>query len=146
MAFTQLSKALHSKLYKIVTQQSLQRCLLIHANRAVSTVSSGLTYRKAGAPPCLVPVMSCLMQTDRRRCISFTTSARNKSSPEEKDKSIYRYEGGSPKPSTAQKGRQNQNQNHWCLINLPIKYCCLLLIKHNRSSSMQLFFFLNSLY
>lgn len=103
MAFTQLSKALHSKLYKIVTQQSLQRCLLIHANRAVSTVSSGLTYRKTGAPPCVVPVMSCLMQTDRRRCISFTTSARNKSSPEEKDKSIYRYEGGGPKPSTAQK-------------------------------------------
>ncbi|XP_075906600.1 mitochondrial import inner membrane translocase subunit Tim21 [Nelusetta ayraudi] len=107
MAFTQLSKALHVNLCKMISQTSLQRCLLIQANRTVSTTPR-LSYGKTEAPLCVVPVMGRLMhmQTDRRRCISFTAAARNKSSPDDRDKSVSRFQGSSPKPSTAQKVKE----------------------------------------
>lgn len=105
MAFPYLSKALHVNLCKMISQTSLQRCLLVQANRTVSTAPE-LSSRKTEAPLCVVPVMSRLMQTDRRRCVSFTTTARNKSHPNDRDKSVSRFQGGSPKPSTAQKVKE----------------------------------------
>lgn len=119
MAFTQLSKALHVSLCKMISQPSLQRCLLVQANRAVST-APGLSYRKTEAPLCVGPVLCRLMQTDRRRCISFTATARNKSTPDDRDKSVSRFQGGSPKPSTAQKGRQHGKH----VVAFIIFYCC----------------------
>lgn len=105
MAFTQMSKALHLNLCKMISQPSLQRFLLIQANRTVST-APGLTSRKAKAPLCVGPVISRLVQTDRHRCISFSATARNKSSPDDRDKSVSRFQGGTPKPSTAQKVKE----------------------------------------
>lgn len=119
MAFTQLSKALHVNLCKMISQPSLQRCLLIQANRTVST-TPGLSYRNTEAPLRVGPVISRLVQTDRRRCISFTATTRNKSSPDDRDKSVSRFQGGSPKPSTAQKGRQHGNHVVACII----LHCC----------------------
>lgn len=106
MAFTQLSKALHRNLQKIATQCSVQKCLLIHTHRTVSTVSRLTFYRKLETPSSVIPVLSCLIQTDRRRSISLDSTVRNKSSPEERDRSLSRYRSGSPKPSAARKGRQ----------------------------------------
>lgn len=109
MAFTQLSKALHVNLCKMISQPPLRRCLFMQANRTVST-AAGLSYRKTEVPLCVGTVISRLIQTDRRRCISFTATANNKSSPDDKDKSVSRFQGGSPTPSTAQKGREHRNQ------------------------------------
>lgn len=107
MAFTQLSKALHVNLCKMISRPSLRRCLLVQASRTTST-TPGLGYGKPEAPLCVGPLMrvQVQVQADRRRCISFTAAARNKSSPDDRDKSVSRFQGGSPKPSTAQKGMQ----------------------------------------
>ncbi|XP_022600042.1 mitochondrial import inner membrane translocase subunit Tim21 [Seriola dumerili] len=109
MAYTQILKALHRHLQLTATQYAVQTCkltqvsLLIHTHRTVSTLSRPTFLRRVEAPPCVLPALSCFTQAQRLRGISLDFTARNKSSPEDRDKSVSRYQSGSPKPSAAQK-------------------------------------------
>ncbi|XP_044032457.1 mitochondrial import inner membrane translocase subunit Tim21-like [Siniperca chuatsi] len=113
MAYTQILKALHRNLQQTSRQYSVQKCKLtqvsslIQTHRTVSTVSRLTFHRRVGAPS-VQPALSCFIHVtlERRRAISLDSTARNKSSPEERDKSVYRYQSGSPKPSAAQKVKE----------------------------------------
>lgn len=101
MAYIQVLKVLHRNLQHRAPQVSV----LIHTHRRVSTLSrlafhSGLEANS--------PVLSCLIQTHRRQGICLDFTARNKSSPEDRDRSVSKFQSGSPKPSAAQKGMQGE--------------------------------------
>ncbi|XP_028289011.1 mitochondrial import inner membrane translocase subunit Tim21 [Parambassis ranga] len=104
MAYAQILKALQRSLQHAPTQLSVHRgrltqlSVLMHTSRNLSTVSG--PHRGAGAPS---PAISCFFQAQRQRLISVDSTARNKSSPEDRDRSVSRYQSGTPKPSTAQK-------------------------------------------
>uniref|UniRef100_A0AAQ5Z224 Mitochondrial import inner membrane translocase subunit Tim21 n=1 Tax=Amphiprion ocellaris TaxID=80972 RepID=A0AAQ5Z224_AMPOC len=106
MAYTQILKVLHRSLQHTATQLSVHKCKLaqingvIHPNRTVSTVSRLAFHRGPEAP---LSVVSCFIQA-HRRSFSLDFTARNKSSPEDRDKSVSTYQSGSPKPSATQKG------------------------------------------
>ncbi|XP_076617087.1 mitochondrial import inner membrane translocase subunit Tim21 [Chaetodon auriga] len=103
MAYTQILKALHRNLQQTATQYSVQKCLLVHTHRTVSTVSR-LTFHRGVEPPSSVfPALSCFIQAQTRRSISLDSTARNQRSPEERDKSVSRYQSGSPTPSGAKR-------------------------------------------
>ncbi|XP_029385474.1 mitochondrial import inner membrane translocase subunit Tim21 [Echeneis naucrates] len=94
MVYMQLVKALHRHLQQTVTHFSVNTCKLTQLSlrlapphRAVSTVS-----RPAVFTPSL-----------RQRGLSLDSTARNKANPEDRAKSVSRYQSGSPKPSAAQK-------------------------------------------
>ncbi|XP_029313651.1 mitochondrial import inner membrane translocase subunit Tim21 [Cottoperca gobio] len=99
MAYTQIVTALH----RAATQYCAQKCkltrvsFLIHTHRTASTVST-LTFLP---PPSVMPALSCFLQT--RRGVSLHSAARNHSSPEDRDRSVSRYQSGSPQPSAAKK-------------------------------------------
>ncbi|XP_051266323.1 mitochondrial import inner membrane translocase subunit Tim21-like [Dicentrarchus labrax] len=106
MAYTQILRALHRNLQQTAAQYSVQKCLLVHTHRTASTVSR-LTFHRGGeAPSSVVPVLSCFPRAQRRRGIWLDSAVRNKSSPEERDRSVSRYQSGSPKPSAAQKVKE----------------------------------------
>ncbi|XP_058488358.1 mitochondrial import inner membrane translocase subunit Tim21-like [Solea solea] len=102
MAYTQILRALHrswNQSYK-VTQVSL----LINTHRTLSTVVSTPTLlRRVEAPASLLPTLSCftLAHSHRNICVDFRL--RNKSSPEHRDQSVSRYQGGSSTHSAARK-------------------------------------------
>lgn len=102
MAYTQILKALHRHLQNTATQFSVQRCrlaqvsVLVHTHRTVSTVSRLALHRGAQAPPCVLSW----------RTVSLDCTARNKSNPDNRDKSVSRYQSGSPKPSATQKVKE----------------------------------------
>lgn len=100
MAYMQILKTLHRNLHQTST---VQKCLLVHTHRSVSTVSTLSLHRRAGAPACVLPQLSCFIQPQTRRHVSLDSTARNQTSPEDRDKSVSRYQSGSPKPSAAQK-------------------------------------------
>ncbi|XP_039982426.1 mitochondrial import inner membrane translocase subunit Tim21 [Xiphias gladius] len=112
MVYTQILKALHQNLQQTATQYAVQTCkltqvsLLIHTHRTVSTVSRLTFHRRVEAPSPVLPTLSYFIQTQRQRGISLDFRARNKSSPEDRDKSVARYQSGSPKPSAAQKVKE----------------------------------------
>lgn len=102
MAYVQILRALQRNLHQTATQSSVKKCILVHAHRTVSTVSRLALQRREEAPPS-VPALSCLIHAQRRRGFTLNSSDRNKTSPEERDKSVSRYQSGSPKASAAQK-------------------------------------------
>lgn len=113
MAYTRILKALHRNLKQTATHFAAQTCylpaasLLIHTHRPVSTVSRLTFHRGVEARSCVLPTLSCFVQAQTRRAVSLHFTARNKSSPEDRDsgqQSVSRYQSGSPKPSAAQKG------------------------------------------
>ncbi|XP_042366598.1 mitochondrial import inner membrane translocase subunit Tim21-like [Plectropomus leopardus] len=112
MAYMQILKALHRNLQQTVTQYSAQKCkltpvsLLIHTHRTASTVSRLTVHRRVEPPSCFMPRLSCFMQAHSLRGISLKSTARNQSNPEQRDKSVSRYQSGSPKPSAAQKVKE----------------------------------------
>ncbi|KAF1372947.1 hypothetical protein PFLUV_G00255250 [Perca fluviatilis] len=107
MAYMQIWKGLQRNLQQTATLYSAQKCkltqvsLLIHTHRTASTVSR-LTFHSRIEAPSAMPVLSCFI----RRGISLDSTARNQSSPEERDKSVSRYQSGSPKTSAAQKVKE----------------------------------------
>lgn len=107
MAYMQILKALHRNLQHTGTQCSVQNCVLIHTHRTVSTASRLSLRSRVEAPSCVsVPALSCLTGAQRHRGIWLDSTVRNKSSPEERDRSVSRYQGGSPQPSAAQKVKE----------------------------------------
>ncbi|XP_034562759.1 mitochondrial import inner membrane translocase subunit Tim21 [Notolabrus celidotus] len=102
MAYTQILRALHRNLQQTASQSSVQKCFLIHTHRAVST-GSRLTFHRSGEAPSSVPALSCFIQAQTRRGFTLNYSDRNKTSPEDRDRSVSRYQGGSPKHSASQK-------------------------------------------
>ncbi|XP_027129926.1 mitochondrial import inner membrane translocase subunit Tim21 isoform X2 [Larimichthys crocea] len=106
MAYTQILKALHRSLQQTVTQHTVQKCLLIHTHRTASTVSRLTFHRSAEAPSCVTPAVSCFFRAQGLRGFSLDSTVRNKSSPEDRDKSVSRFQSGSPKPSGAQKVKE----------------------------------------
>nr|XP_046227936.1 mitochondrial import inner membrane translocase subunit Tim21-like isoform X2 [Scatophagus argus] len=106
MAYMQILKALHRTLQQTTPQHSVQKCVFTHTHRTVSAVSK-LTFRRKVEPASsVIAVLSCLRQTHRLRGFSTDSTARSKSSPEERDKSVSRYQGGSPKASATQKVKE----------------------------------------
>ncbi|XP_068604208.1 mitochondrial import inner membrane translocase subunit Tim21 [Brachionichthys hirsutus] len=99
MAYSQILKAVHRNLQQKVTQYSVQKRFLIHTHRTTPAVSRGTFHRRENA----IPELSCFFQAERRRGISLDSRARNKNSTEERDRSLSRHQGGSPKPTAAQK-------------------------------------------
>ncbi|XP_041817688.1 mitochondrial import inner membrane translocase subunit Tim21 [Chelmon rostratus] len=106
MAYTQILKVLHRTLQQTATQYSVQKRLLIHTHRTVSTVSRLTFHGRVEAPASVLPAVSCFTSAQTRRSISLDSTARDKRSPEERDKSVSRFQGGSPKPSGAQKAKE----------------------------------------
>lgn len=80
----------------------------VHTLRPMSTVSR-LTF-PGGAEAAATLLPSCFMHTRTRRCVSLDAAARNKVSPEDRDrqKSVSRYQSGSPTHSAAQKGKLSE--------------------------------------
>ncbi|XP_070709257.1 mitochondrial import inner membrane translocase subunit Tim21 [Pempheris klunzingeri] len=101
MAYTQILKALHRSLQQTATQYSVQKCSPVHTHRTVATISRLTLHRRVEAPSSVVPGLSCFF-----RRVSLHSTARNKSSPEERDQSVSRYQGGSSKPTGAQKVKE----------------------------------------
>nr|XP_033494823.1 mitochondrial import inner membrane translocase subunit Tim21 [Epinephelus lanceolatus] len=112
MAYTQILKALHRSLKQTATQYCVQQCkltqvsVLVHTQRTVSTVSRLTFHRRAEATSCVTPGLSCFIQAHRLRGISLDSTARSQSSPEDRDRSVSRYQSGSLKPSAAQKVKE----------------------------------------
>lgn len=112
MAYTLILKALHRDLQQTATRYAVQTCKptqvsFIHTHRTVPAASRLTFLRRVEVPSPVVPALSCFIQAQsRRRRLSLDFTARNKRSPEERDKSVSRYQSVSPKPSAAQKGKQ----------------------------------------
>lgn len=104
MAYVQILKALQ--------QTAAQKCVLVHTHRTLSTASRMTFLRRVEAPSSLLPAASSFIQAQRRRNISLDFRAWNKSNPEERDKSVSRYQSGSPQPSAAQKGTDTDELWH----------------------------------
>lgn len=109
MAYTQILKALHRNLQQSV----IQKCLVIHTHRTVSTASKLTFHTKVEVPSSAFPALSCVL----RRGISLDSAARNKNSSEERDRSVSRYQGGSPQPSAAQKGKHDTDSCTSCSVS-----------------------------
>lgn len=107
MIYTQLIKTLQRNLQQVSGQYSRQKCLFVHL-RNVPTASKSTLCRQTEVVSSLIPVFSHTIKTLASRSFSLYFIARNKTLPEDKDKSISKYQRGSPKPSTAQKGKTNQ--------------------------------------
>ncbi|XP_019942904.2 mitochondrial import inner membrane translocase subunit Tim21 [Paralichthys olivaceus] len=105
MAYTQILRTLHRSLqysashhYTVHTCKLMQVSLLIRAHRTASTPSSTPSFHsRAGAALPALPALSCLA----RRSVHVDLPARNRSSPEDRDKSVSRFQ--SPTPSASQK-------------------------------------------
>lgn len=111
MAYTQLIKTLQKNLQQLSGQYFRQTCFYLH-KRNVSTVSK---FTFCGH----MDVVSPRIAVKTRGCRSFSLyfTARNKSSPEDNDKSVSRYQSGTPKASTAQKGKTSRIcRAHWVNI------------------------------
>ncbi|XP_056290035.1 mitochondrial import inner membrane translocase subunit Tim21-like [Pseudoliparis swirei] len=100
MAYTQLLKALlHRTLQHTATKCKLTHVrLLILTHRTASTVSRLTFRRRVEAPSSVLPVLSGFIQAQTRRGVQ--------SSPEERDRSVSRYQSGSPTPSAGQKVKE----------------------------------------
>lgn len=113
MVYTQLIKTLQRNLQQVSGQYSRQNCLFLHL-RNVSTASKSPLCRQTEVDSSLIPVSSHTVKPLCCRSFSLCFNARNKSIPGDKDKSISKYQRGTPKPSTAQKGKTNQLcRAHW---------------------------------
>lgn len=111
MAYIQILKVLHRNFQQTATRCSAQTCKLaqvsvVHTQRTASIASRLTSLRKVEVPSSVAAALRCFMQSQPLRGISLDFTARNKSSPEDRDKSVSRYQSGSPKPSAAQKGKQ----------------------------------------
>ncbi|XP_026148134.1 mitochondrial import inner membrane translocase subunit Tim21 [Mastacembelus armatus] len=100
--------ALHRKLLQTATQYTVQRCKLSQVGLFIHTQKTSITarlspLRRVEVPWSVLPLSYSFLQAQGRRGISLDITARNKSSSEERDKSVSRYQSGSPKPSAAQK-------------------------------------------
>lgn len=104
MLYTQLIKTLQSNLQRVSGQYFRQNCLFLHL-RNVSAASKSTLCRQTEVVSSLSPVFSHTIKTLGCRSFSLYFTARNKIIPEDKDKSISKYQRGIPKPSTAQKGK-----------------------------------------
>ncbi|KAM3593137.1 uncharacterized protein V6R79_006871 [Siganus canaliculatus] len=108
MAYTQILKALQRRLMQTVAQYSGQKCLFSQTHRTVSAAFNSSTVRltflsrSVASASSVGPMQSCTTL----RSFSVQSTSRNKSSPEERDRSLSRYQTGSPKLSTAQKVKE----------------------------------------
>lgn len=108
MAYTQILRALHRHLPQTATLCAVQTCrlarvsLLVHTHRPLSTGWFGpSSQRRLGADA--AAALSCLTRAQGRRRLSLDVTVRNKSSPGDRDRSVSRYQAGTPRPSAAQK-------------------------------------------
>ncbi|XP_017261937.1 mitochondrial import inner membrane translocase subunit Tim21 [Kryptolebias marmoratus] len=106
MAYINILKTLLHRNLKH-TQLFEQKChfaqvgVLVHVRRTLST-SPGLVLWRTESPPAL----RCLPAARSQRAVCLHCSARNRSSPEERDRAVSRYQSRSPKPSAARKVKE----------------------------------------
>lgn len=98
MAYAQILGAAQRGLQRTAAQYSARRCSLLRAPRPTF-------LGRAEAPSSAAPSLSCCCFF--LRGVALHAAARNKSKPEEREQSVSRYQGGSPKPSAAQKGEDD---------------------------------------
>ncbi|KAM6900464.1 mitochondrial import inner membrane translocase subunit Tim21 [Xenentodon cancila] len=100
MAHAYIFNALHRNLLAAAKiSEQVRVHVRVHRQRTMSTVSRLVLLRIEALPPAL----SCLGQAPARRGICLDFTARNRSSPADRDKSVSTYRSGSPKASAAQK-------------------------------------------
>lgn len=105
MAYNQIVRALRRSLQQ--KYRATQVGYLVHTHRTVSTVVSMPTFhRRTEAPISLLPTLCCINQANTARCFSVDFRLRNKISSGDRDKSVSRFQGGSPASSAAQKGTE----------------------------------------
>lgn len=123
MLYTQLIQTLQRNLQQVSGQYFRQNCLFLHL-RNVSAASKSTLCRQTEVVSSLTPVFSHTIKTLGCRSFSLYFTARNKIIPEDKDKSISKYQRGIPKPSTAQKGKSDNIKSN--IHNLQYRFVHLL--------------------
>ncbi|XP_008436856.1 mitochondrial import inner membrane translocase subunit Tim21 [Poecilia reticulata] len=93
-------KVLHESLRQTATQLCVHRCYVVHTHRALSTAPA---FVRLGSK---VSSLGCLAASQRHQVASVHCTARSRSSPEDRGKSVSRYQSGTPKPSAAQKVKE----------------------------------------
>lgn len=99
MAYAQVLGAL---LHRNLRQRKLAQLGFLVCARGPA--SSGGVH--APPPACRWPGGLTPTHARAQRCFSLHSEARNQSSPKERDGSVSRYQGGSPKPSAARKVKE----------------------------------------
>lgn len=104
MAYAHILKVLHRSLRQTATQLCVQKCYVVHTHRALCTAPA---FVRLGTK---ISSLDCLTASQRHQVASVHCTARNRSSPEDRGKSVSRYQSGTPKPSAAQKGMQGDEK------------------------------------
>ncbi|XP_032407155.1 mitochondrial import inner membrane translocase subunit Tim21 [Xiphophorus hellerii] len=97
MAYAHILKVLHRSLRQTATQLCVQKCYIVHTHRALCTAPA---FVRLGTK---ISSLDCLTASQRHQVASVHCTARNRSNPEDRGKSVSRYQSGTPKPSAAQK-------------------------------------------
>ncbi|XP_043959796.1 mitochondrial import inner membrane translocase subunit Tim21-like [Gambusia affinis] len=100
MAYAHILKVLHRGLRQTATQLCEHQCYVVHTHRALCTAP---IFVRLGTK---VSSLDCLTASQRHQVASVHCTARNRSSPEDRGKSVSRYQSGTPKPSAAQKVKE----------------------------------------
>ncbi|XP_054893651.1 mitochondrial import inner membrane translocase subunit Tim21-like [Poeciliopsis prolifica] len=100
MTYGRILKVLHRSLRQTVTQFCVHQCYVVHTHRALCTAPAFVHFGTK------VSSLDCLTASQRHQVASVHCTARNRSSPEDRGKSVSRYQSGSPKPSAAQKVKE----------------------------------------
>ncbi|XP_023182088.1 mitochondrial import inner membrane translocase subunit Tim21 isoform X2 [Xiphophorus maculatus] len=97
MAYAHILKVLHRSLRQTATQLCVQKCYVVHTHRALCTAPA---FVRLGTK---ISSLDCLTASQTHQVASVHCTARSRSSPEDRGKSVSRYQSGTPKPSAAQK-------------------------------------------
>lgn len=100
MAYAHIWKVLHRNLRQTATQFCVNKCYVVHTYRTVFTTAG---FIRIGTK---VSSLSCLTASQKQQVLSVHCTARNRSSPEDRGKSVSRFQSGTPKPSAAQKVKE----------------------------------------
>ncbi|KAM4719158.1 mitochondrial import inner membrane translocase subunit Tim21 [Anableps anableps] len=99
MAYAYILKVLHRNLGQTATQFCVRQCYVVHTHRTVSTTPG---FVRLGTK---VSSLSCFTASQKHQVLSVHCTARNRN-PEDRGKSVSRYQSGTPKPSAAQKVKE----------------------------------------
>ncbi|XP_007547890.1 mitochondrial import inner membrane translocase subunit Tim21 [Poecilia latipinna] len=100
MVYAHILKVLHRNLRQTATQLCVHRCYVVHTHRTLSTAPA---FVRLGSK---VSSLDCLAASQRHQVASVHCTARSRSSPEDRGKSVSRYQSGTPTPSAAQKVKE----------------------------------------
>ncbi|KAM4543412.1 mitochondrial import inner membrane translocase subunit Tim21 [Fundulus diaphanus] len=100
MAYSQILRVLHRQLRQTPTQLCVHQCYVVHTHRTASTTPGLVRVGTKLSSLCWLPA------AQRHQVLSFHCAARNRSGPEDRGKSVSRFQSGTPKPSAAKKVKE----------------------------------------